>query len=156
MQTSKDRLPVYVDGRWGRRRLRVTECAEVLTAERVYDWLLGRGACSPGWEGEVRFQVFRATHSCQVVVVPNAVWRHGRVFLACASCNRRCTRLYMPDEGDPFACRQCWGLTYESTQRGNYKGHGESRLMRFLITRAVREAREAERYARWRARQQGK
>jgi len=29
-------------------------------------------------------------------------------------CRRRCSKLYLPPGGDVFACRECYGLSYES------------------------------------------
>jgi hypothetical protein len=57
-----------------------------------------------------------------VEVVPNAVWRHGRVLLLCPLCDRRRTRLYSPSENSIRpTCRVCLGLTYESRTLYNYK-----------------------------------
>jgi hypothetical protein len=55
------------------------------------------------------------------------------VFLKCARCERRCTRLYLPLATSSLACRRCWGLSYTSQQRYNYKdglwGRGVLALM---------------------------
>src|SRR3954464_13143763 len=71
-------------GRWGRRRVRVTECDAVLTAEDVYTDLLRAGkrlhagatfhgvATLGGWNFPIH-----------VEVRPNRVWRDGRVFFVC-------------------------------------------------------------------------
>lgn len=112
------------NGRWGRRRVRVTECWRVIRVEELYTALLKLDAptvvpgardialCEPGagkrllvgWE-----------------VRPNPVWRHGRLFLLCSRCERRCTRLYLPVAGSWPHCRRCWGLTYASRTLQNYK-----------------------------------
>jgi hypothetical protein len=34
------------------------------------------------------------------------------------------TRIYLPTANSPPACRGCWGLTYESRQRRNYRARG--------------------------------
>ena len=38
-------------------------------------------------------------------------WKNGN------PCRRRCRKLYLPATGHVFACRECHGLTYESTQK---------------------------------------
>ena len=62
--------------------------------------------------------------SVRVEVKRNAVWRNGRVSSnagiasvdACA-CTCRASQI-------PWRCRQCWRLTYESSQAHNYRGSG--------------------------------
>jgi len=63
---------------------------------------------------------------------PNSVWRGGRVFLRCRKCDRRCTGLYLPRADTSLARRRCWGLTYESRSRRNYKDtlYGRGRYAR--------------------------
>jgi hypothetical protein len=112
-------------GRWGPRRIRVTECAFVLRAETVYTVLLcDPHRLCPGARGSATVSVrgFMLTADWQIRA--NAVWRFGRVFLRCARCERLATRLYMPTASSWLACRRCWGLTYESRQRANYKDVG--------------------------------
>lgn len=89
-------------------------------AEVVYDHLLrerGQGVCP-----SLRVQCSVQHGTFTAVVVPNSVWRRGRVFLTCSACGRQCTRLYAPLEHSELRCRRCWGLTYQSTQQNNYKG----------------------------------
>lgn len=110
------------DGRWGRRRVRVSECWAVVQAEEVYTQLVLRGRCVPGWSA--RLQVTfkdEADRSFRVEVRPNAVWRRGRVFFECDRCRRRCTRLHLPLPDAPLACRRCYGLTFWSRTCLNYK-----------------------------------
>ena len=38
---------------------------------------------------------------------PNAIWRLGRLFLACPACRRPATRLYVPTPAASPACRSC-------------------------------------------------
>jgi hypothetical protein len=121
------KVPVWVSGRWGRRRLRVDECWSILRAEAVYDqFLRERVALKPGWQATVRVQIpikdSKAVHpwSLEVEVLPNAVWRKGRLLYRCPACGRRATRLYVPLSGLQPRCRRCWGLNYES-QSWNYK-----------------------------------
>jgi hypothetical protein len=85
-------------GRWGPRRTRVSECYSVLRAEDMYTEVLKLNALRirPGAAGTVEFTVEGRTHVAQWEVRQNAVWRHGRVFLQCSRCKRRCTRLYLP------------------------------------------------------------
>jgi hypothetical protein len=119
-------VKAWCPGRWGPRRVRVTECAHTIKAEDIYTEMLREGLdMKPGLSGRLRVTrqdgvelQFNAT------VVNNAVWRRGRVFLICPCCSGRCTRLYMPRLDSLLACRQCWGLTYESRQHANYKDSG--------------------------------
>jgi hypothetical protein len=102
------------------------------------------------------FQVFLSGRVC-VFGDTNAVWRFGRLFLRCPRCDRLATRIYVPTAESWAACRQCWGLTYESRQQRNYKGGGmfayagiTSRAVAECTTLSDRERRaeaSAERYA---------
>lgn len=114
---------VYGHGPRGRRRVRVTECWAVLRAEDVYTALLrdDPSRVTPGAEGTAIYRVNGRDLNASWEVRQNAVWRRGRVFLRCQRCLLRCTRLYIPLEECSPACRQCWGLTYESRTRQNYK-----------------------------------
>src|SRR5262245_6882424 len=115
---------VWSAGRWGPRRVRVSQCFATLRAEEWYTAFLkenadgvrpgarGHGICTLPGGAKVR-----ASWEIQA----NAVWRNGRVFFRCQSCSRRCTRLYLPLRGLSPACRRCWGLTYDSQARLNYK-----------------------------------
>jgi hypothetical protein len=112
-------------GRWGPRRVRVSECAGVLQAEDVYTDLIRSGPSrlrlgvtgTTDWALPGRQETVYVTWELR----PNAVWRFGRVFLRCPQCERLASRLYVPRVGDPHACRRCWGLTYESRQLRSYK-----------------------------------
>ena len=157
MNVSRDELPISISGRWGSRRVCVTECAVVLAAEEVYDHLLAAGATfGPGWRGEVELAADDVRQSVRVEVKRNAVWRNGRVFLKCGHCERRCTRLYMPCLADPLRCRQCWRLTYESSQTHNYRGYGflSPRMASVMNTVHRRETRHYESLRRWKKRRQ--
>lgn len=111
------------DGRWGRRRVRVTECAGQVRAEDVYTALVrdNTNTVAPGAAGTLDYILAGQTRSAGWEVRPNAVWRRGRVFLRCPMCSQRCTRLYLPLISSWLACRRCWGLTYASRQKRNYK-----------------------------------
>src|SRR5262249_49382610 len=115
------RLEVSCNGRWGRRRVRVSECAFAWTAERVYDALLEQGGYEPGRAGYVEVGTRRQRWVVLYEVRPNAIWRAGRLFFQCPRCCARCTRLYAPLRALQPRCRRCWGLTYEC-QQWNYKG----------------------------------
>jgi hypothetical protein len=119
---------VWIDsGRWGPKRLKVTQCWATLTAEGVYTGLLRDDAtrARAGARGTVEWTV-RSRSGCSRSfpadweLRANAVWRHGRLFFRCPRCTRLATRLYVPCEDSGAACRRCWGLTYES-RRENYK-----------------------------------
>lgn len=102
--------------RHGRRRARVEECAYTLRAEDVYSRYLADGAtgdCVDLVFGDVTVRVL-------FDVRPNAVWRHGRVFLRCPGCGRRCTRVYRSASMPVVRCRRCLGLVYGSQVR-NYR-----------------------------------
>lgn len=153
---SGDMPRVSCAGRWGPRRARVTECWAVLTAETVYTALLrdDPSKMKPGTSGELAWSLAGARRSVEWELRPNVVWRFGRLFLRCPECERRATRLYLPREDSSFACRRCWGLTYETRQQWNYR-RSSSPLDWFGLsvneatTRSVRESRRrasAERY----------
>lgn len=109
-------------GRWGRRRVRVTECWYTLRAEVLYTELLeSHPSCGPGLAGSADLTIAARKLSFGWELRPNAVWGRGRLFLTCARCRRHATRLYLPREDSWLACRRCWGLTYESRQHRNYK-----------------------------------
>lgn len=111
------------DGRWGRRRVRDTECEYMIRAEDVYTQLLvQRQMLKPGWTASLALTCPGGRNvTFWTEVVANAVWRCGRVFLRCPWCGGRCTRLYQPTSDAEIACRTCWGLTCESRTRRNYK-----------------------------------
>lgn len=110
-------------GRWGPRRTRVSECRFVLRAEELYTELLKRKGPSvaPGATGTLVLTIEGRSHTASWEVRRNSVWRRGRVFLMCARCSARCTRLYLPLQDSWLACRTCWGLTYASRTLQNYK-----------------------------------
>jgi hypothetical protein len=114
---------VYASGRWGEEAGARPECWAFIRAEDAYTLLLREGTrVGPGWRGELSVTFPRAiTHQFTVRIVPNAVWRNGRVFLVCPWCARQCKRLNLPL---PTACLRCaavLGLTSSSRQRRNYK-----------------------------------
>jgi hypothetical protein len=148
-------------GRWGPKRVRVTQCWAVLRAEDVYTGLLrtASGRTQPGERGEVAWSPDgkREPVSVSWELQANAVWRFGRLFLRCPRCQRRATRVYVPTEHAFAACRRCWGLTYESRQERSYKP-GRSRwglilsplayaLCRANDARQARAAAAAKRHA---------
>ena len=149
-------------GRWGPKRVRVSQCL-ALRAEDAYTCLLRENAARvrPGERGSARWTVSNssgesASFSADWELRANSVWRHGRLFFRCPKCSRLATRLYVPRVDLGGACRRCWGLTYESRQERNYKGrpsflpgHSLGDLAHWL-TWSAREARaeaSAERYA---------
>src|SRR5229473_1410253 len=73
----------------------------------------------------------KAVHrwSLKVEVLPNPIWRRGRLFYRCPACGRRATRLYVPFSGLQPRCRRCWGLSYES-QSWSYEGDASGRRSR--------------------------
>lgn len=147
-------LLVYVIGRWGRRRVCVTECAFTLTAEDVYSALLEDGAarCRPGAAGELHVSHGGRRFAASWEIRPNAVWRcGGRVFLRCGMCGGRAARLYLPAaQSRGLGCRRCYGLTYASRARLNYKGGAAGSLLVAQATiDAARQARRAGCRERW-------
>ena len=78
-------------------------------------------AVRPGAQGRATYTIKGREVTATWEVRQNAVWRAGRVFLRCARCCRRCTRLYLPLADSWLACRRCWGLTYASRTLQNYK-----------------------------------
>lgn len=116
--------PVWVSGgRWGRRRVRVTEC-QVAKAEDLYTAMTRRGhEIGPGSWGSVKWRFGDTEVNADWEIRDNHVWRHGRTFFRCGRCGRLATRLYMALPAVPawFACRRCLGLTYASRTTNNYK-----------------------------------
>jgi hypothetical protein len=121
---------VWISGRWGPRRVRVGECVAVLTAEDSYTELLRLGPekLRPGGRGTAHFTFAGCTHVVQWEIRRNAVWRFGRVFLACPRCGRPATRVYLPTPTLGLACRRCWGLSYASRQN-SYRRSGWSAFL---------------------------
>lgn len=145
-------------GRWGRRRVRVEQCAATLTAEGVYGHLVCDRVPFRPWS---RLTISWLPPSCgaawriDVDVRPNAVWRRGRMFLGCPRCRRRVTRLYIPVAACEPRCRRCYGLNYES-QSWSYKACGALGLLfgpvAYVTTDARREQRKRASRARYAAR----
>jgi len=146
-------IGVYVrEGRWGPRRLRVTECDGMITAEGVYDSCVRVGlALRPGFRAAVVMPIVTTTHGKKPTVstttwllsfemLPNLIWRFGRLFLRCPRCDCRVTRLYVPILGQSPRCRRCWGLAYAS-QSWSYHRDGYSSQVCYLTTAGKREAR---------------
>ena len=93
-----------------------------MAAEEVYTHLLRTGRLpQPGGVVDSVFLADGRPYTVRVVVLKNAVWRAGRVFLVCPRCEGRCTRPYLPPiDAAPLWCRRCWGLGYDS-QQANYR-----------------------------------
>ena len=145
-------VPVSVSGgRWGRRRARVEECAAVLAAELVYGHLVCQGGIfAPGSRGRLTWTPAdgsAASWDVEAEVLPNAVWRRGRLFLRCRHCGQRATRLYVPVAGCEPRCRRCWGLSYVS-RSWSYKPVGFfGRYFGTLAYGTTRERRKQRRQA---------
>ena len=71
-------------GRWGPRRVRVTECVAVVRAEDLYTTLhedkSGPKEWGPGSRGTAIFRIYDRDLTAQWEIRPNPVWRRGRVF----------------------------------------------------------------------------
>lgn len=146
-------------GRWGPRRTRVTECCGVIRAEELYTALIldNKGhKARPGAAGSATFQMGEQEVNVDWELLSNAVWRCGRLFLKCRRCSRRCTRLYMPLSHSEVACRQCYGLSYNSRTLNNYKNSlwGRGPFARMFMTtqrdwayETTNEARQSRREA---------
>jgi hypothetical protein len=121
---------VWCAGRWGPRRVRIGQCVAVVTAEDTYTELLrvDPSRVRPGAYGTVHVTVARRTHRVEWEIRTNPIWRFGRVFFTCPKCRHRATRVYLPAEHLSLACRQCWGLTYESRQN-SYKRTGWAAIL---------------------------
>lgn len=145
----------FASGKWGRRRVRTSECWATIRAEDTYTAVAASKL--PEGASQTRAKVTWTIGSRQLLgeceLVPNPIWRAGRLFLICPRCAQRRTRLYLPLESSRLACRQCWGLTYDSRAFSNYKdtlwGRGAfARMFRtthrewaFLTTHERRAAR---------------
>ena len=143
-------------GRWGRRRVHVSQCAAVLKAEQIYERsILEDSSCGPGFSRTLSWNPqgdAGPSWSVEVEIRANAVWRRGRPFLVCPGCRRRATRVYVPVAGLEPRCRRCWALSYE-TQSWNYKGvygkiaRGTTAIWREDGRRAARARQAARRQA---------
>lgn len=142
--------PVFVSsGRWGRRRARVNQCWATLRAEAVYDQFLRErvAALKPGWRATVRVQIRIADSnavspwSLDVEVLPNPIWRRGRLFYRCPACARRASRLYVPLSELQPRCRRCWGLNYASQGWTYNRGWPLDRVFRRATTQEARAER---------------
>jgi hypothetical protein len=151
--------PVWTNsGRWGPKRVQVTQCWATLKAEDVYTGPLRDDAARarPGARGTLEWRLSGRPVEQQVEweLRPNTVWRHGRLFFRCPRCARLATRLDVPTEDAGAACRRCFGLTYES-RREDYKSapsflpcYSLGQMARVLTwsARERRAAASAERY----------
>jgi hypothetical protein len=131
-------------GRWGPRRARVEQCAATLAAELVYGRLVCDGPpFGPGRRGTLSWTPRAGSGQSWDItaeVLPNAVWRRGRLFFRCPHCERRATRLYVPVFGLEPRCRRCWGLGYVS-QSWSYKPIGMLGRLLGPIAHATTDAR---------------
>jgi hypothetical protein len=132
-------------GRWGPRRVCVTECL-VLLAEDLYTRLLADSPRQiwPGQSGQVTWRMGEREVTAAWTIRANSVWRFGRVFFLCPKCGARVARLYLPLPASSIACRTCWGLSYESRQVRNYKGIATPLSARWrarLLTRCDQDRR---------------
>ena len=142
-------VPAWVSsGRWGPRRARVEQCAAI-GAELVYhQWLCDGVPMCPGDRATASWTPHKPgpTWTVNLEVLPNAVWRHGRLFLKCRKCGNRATRLYVPVEGAEPRCRRCWGLAYES-QSWSYTPTGFLRFLGPIAYATTLERRKKRRLA---------
>jgi len=146
-------------GKWGGRRVRVTECYGVVRSEDVYAALIfdkSNLKLQPGAMGTAEFRLGEGDVTIDWELRPNAVWRCGRLFLKCGSCCHRCTRLYKPLAYLELRCRRCYGLSYKSRALHNYRDSlwGRGPFARVFMTTqkewsymATQEARQARRQA---------
>jgi len=157
--TTADAAVSCPDGRWGRRRTRVTECWAVLRAEDVYTSMLrGPEPVAAGSHGNLTWAPGGRSFTADFEIRENRLWRHGRVFLRCSRCSRLATRLYLPTDTAWLACRQCWGLTYPSRTHNNYRDGGggllaclgaSHRIMAQMQTESERDRRREASIERW-------
>ena len=130
MNFTRDNLRAYASGRWGIRRVRVSEC-RVIRAEAVYDEMIWLGR---SWKAGERGEFYIGGHLVRWESVENRIWAHGRLFLRCKRCDGRTTRLYVPKASCQPECRSCWGLTYDTRTRGDYGRWGGGLLRAFGVT----------------------
>lgn len=130
MNRTRDELRTFVSGRWGARRVRVSEC-HVIKAETLYAEMLWLGrAVKPGERGEFYIDGFLVLWE----TLHNPIWVFGRLFLRCRRCGTRATRLYVPKLQCEPECRKCWGLTYTARTHWSYRRHGGGLLSALGIT----------------------
>jgi hypothetical protein len=123
MHLTREALRGWISGRWGPRRVRVTECAAVFRAEELYDRIVrARRVNPPGARGYMETSADAPEWRLAFDGTANRQWTLGRLFYLCPRCASRATRLYAPTVEDRPECRRCWGLTYSSRLRTNYKG----------------------------------
>jgi hypothetical protein len=149
-------VPVWIGGgRWGPRRVRTHECAAILRAETAYDLAYDSADAAPGRKAVVRWSVFGRDCDIRAELVPNAIWRCGRLFLRCPHCGARATRLYMPRQSSEPRCRMCWGLSYAS-RSWSYKPTGIFGAILGPVAYATTMTRRDERRLAARARQKAR
>jgi hypothetical protein len=142
--------------RWGHRRARVEQCVAVLKAEDLYGQLVcEQTTFGPGSRFGLSVTLFGAAWWLDAEVLPNAVWRRGRVFFRCAHCRRRATRVYLPLAGLEPRCRRCWGLGYAS-QAYTYRPIGGPSSLWAALCLLGKDERRQERQRRARARWAGR
>lgn len=129
-------------------------CETLTNQGTLYASLLRDGTLViPGSRSTATFlsdgQVTPSTDLVAYEVVPNPIWRLGRIFLIGPDCENRATRLYMPLPGLTVRCRCCWGLSF-SIQSWSYHGPSLARIPNYvttLIARAERRRAARRRYA---------
>lgn len=85
---TRDKVPVWCpNGRWGGRRVRVSECSRVFRSEDLYTALLRQNpAMKAGESGRVSYPVTGSSFWVDWELRSNAVWRFGRAFFRCGQC----------------------------------------------------------------------
>jgi hypothetical protein len=143
MKVTREPLRVKVRGRFGCRRVLVDECCHVFRVEDLYHQIIReRRTNPPGTRGYVD-AVVKCGPEWRLAFVwtRNRIWTLGRPFYVCPRCNCRATRLYVPSVQLRPECRRCWGLTYASRARTNYKRRAFGFMMRVMGMSASEWAR---------------
>ena len=67
------------------------------------------------WTVEASIEWAGVPMSLSIDVLPSRQRLGGqRWWWSCGRCGRRCGVLLSPEQGQPFACRRCWGAVYTS------------------------------------------
>lgn len=75
------------------------------------------------------------TPQCIIMHTTPLPWGKSRWWFGCPTCERRCSRLYLPPRCADFQCRVCHDLTYRSCQQRHTSAEGKIASIRRSLAR---------------------